>query len=38
MYVLDRICKTCILTGLVYWASHKLGLVELVRNGLLASK
>ncbi|XP_017018975.1 putative fatty acyl-CoA reductase CG5065 isoform X1 [Drosophila kikkawai] len=38
MYVLDRICKTCILSGLAYWVCLKLGIVDLVRNGFLASK
>ncbi|XP_017147109.1 putative fatty acyl-CoA reductase CG5065 isoform X2 [Drosophila miranda] len=38
MYVLDRICKTLIMTGLLYWSSQKLGLIELVRNGLFVSK
>ncbi|XP_070134940.1 putative fatty acyl-CoA reductase CG5065 isoform X1 [Drosophila bipectinata] len=37
MYVLDRISKTLILSGLSYWISVKLGIIDIVRNGLLPS-
>ncbi|KAI8034151.1 hypothetical protein M5D96_013113 [Drosophila gunungcola] len=38
MYVLDRICKTIIIFGLLYWTSQKLGIIDLVAKGLLYSK
>ncbi|XP_022224530.2 putative fatty acyl-CoA reductase CG5065 isoform X1 [Drosophila obscura] len=38
LYCLDRICKALIMMGLLYWCSQKLGLIELVRNGLFVTK
>eukprot|EP00099_Drosophila_melanogaster_P005633 NP_001246512.1 uncharacterized protein Dmel_CG30427, isoform G [Drosophila melanogaster] len=32
MYVLDRICKTMIISGLLYWVSQKLRVVDLFRS------
>ncbi|XP_030557717.1 putative fatty acyl-CoA reductase CG5065 isoform X5 [Drosophila novamexicana] len=38
MYVLDRISKGLILGGFIYWASMRLGLIDLVRHGIEAVK
>ncbi|XP_034478608.1 putative fatty acyl-CoA reductase CG5065 isoform X1 [Drosophila innubila] len=38
MYVLDRICKTLIVSGFCYWASVRLGINDLVRYTLEAAK
>ncbi|TDG46437.1 hypothetical protein AWZ03_007211 [Drosophila navojoa] len=38
LYVLDRVCKTVILCGLLYWTSMKLGLIDLVRYGISTVK
>ncbi|XP_017839779.1 putative fatty acyl-CoA reductase CG5065 isoform X1 [Drosophila busckii] len=38
MYVLDRVCKTLIMGGLLYWIGTKLGLVDLLRHGIEAVK
>ncbi|XP_062132540.1 putative fatty acyl-CoA reductase CG5065 isoform X1 [Drosophila sulfurigaster albostrigata] len=38
MYVLDRICKTLIIGGLIYWVSLRLGLNDLVHHALNSTK
>ncbi|XP_034107982.1 putative fatty acyl-CoA reductase CG5065 isoform X2 [Drosophila albomicans] len=38
MYVLDRICKTLIIGGLIYWISLRLGLDDLVHHALNSTK
>ncbi|XP_032590859.1 putative fatty acyl-CoA reductase CG5065 isoform X1 [Drosophila grimshawi] len=36
MYVLDRVCKTLITGGFIYWAAKSLGLIDLVSHGIEA--